>query len=106
MAKFGQDCIRANKNFIKGYFRLATAQKALKNYTECIKSLESGLAIDSTSPDLKRMKKEVNELLRGDQVNSYCNKVNCGKIEFTDWRTKCCTNASLLLPNLHMYKTG
>jgi len=74
MAKFGQDCIRANKNFVKGYFRLATAQKALKNYPECIKSLESGLAIDSTSPDLKRMKKEVNELLRGDQVNSYCNK--------------------------------
>ena len=42
----------------------------------CVKTLESGLAIDSTSPDLKRIKAEVNELIRGEQVSSYCNKVS------------------------------
>ena len=41
----------------------------------CVKTLESGLAIDSTSPDLKRMKAEVNELTRAEQVKAYCNKV-------------------------------
>lgn len=76
MAQAGQDCIRANKTFLKGYFRLATAQKALNDLNACIKTLESGLAIDSTSPDLKRMKLEVNELIRGEQVNSYCNKAD------------------------------
>jgi len=74
MAKAGQECIRADRQFLKGYFRLATAQKALGDYSACIKTLESGLAIDSTSPDLKRMKLEVNELTRGEQVSSYCNK--------------------------------
>jgi len=74
MAQAGQDCIKADKKFLKGYFRLATAQKALGDLAACIKTLESGLAIDSTSPDLKRMKLEVNELTRGEQVNSFCNK--------------------------------
>jgi len=74
MAQAGQDCIRANKKFLKGYFRLATAQKALGEYPACVKTIESGLAVDSTSPDLKRMRTEVNELLRGEQVNSFCNK--------------------------------
>lgn len=74
MAQAGQDCIKANRTFVKGYFRLATAQKALGELQACIKTLESGLAIDSKNPDLKRMKLEVNELARGEQVNAYCNK--------------------------------
>jgi len=74
MAKAGQECIRADRNFLKGYFRLATAQKSMGDLPACIKTLESGLAIDSTSPDLKRMKLEVNEITRGEQVTSFCNK--------------------------------
>lgn len=74
MADAAQNCIRADKKFLKGYFRLATAQRALSDYNACIKTLESGLAVDSTSPDLKRIKLEVNDLIRGEQVRSYCNK--------------------------------
>lgn len=84
MENAARECIRADKNFVKGYFRLATAQKALNNFGECIKSLESGLAIQSSNPDLKRMKKEVVELQRAEQVAQYCNKaeeqMQCGEI--------------------------
>jgi len=72
MADAGRSCIKADKNFVKGYFRLAVAYKALDDLPNCIKTLESGLAIQSSNPDLKRMKKEVTELQRGEQVASYC----------------------------------
>eukprot|EP00979_Chaetoceros_neogracilis_P009295 scaffold2111_cov267-Chaetoceros_neogracile.AAC.6 len=67
-------CIAADKNFVKGYFRLATALKHLNSLPACIKALESGLAIQSTNSDLKKMKKEVVELQRGDQVASFCGR--------------------------------
>lgn len=74
MAEAGRQCILADKNFVKGYYRLATAQKAMNDLPNCIKTLESGLAIQSSNPDLKRMKKEVTELQRGEQVAAYCSK--------------------------------
>jgi hypothetical protein len=63
-------CISANNKFVKGYFRLANAQKALNDLAGCIKTLESGLGVDSSNADLKKMKKEVTELQRGEQVRS------------------------------------
>ena len=74
MAEAGRKCILADKNFVKGYYRLATAQKALNDLPNCIKTLENGLGIQSSNPDLKRMKKEVTELQRGEQVAAYCSK--------------------------------
>ena len=74
MAVAGRSCIKADKNFVKGYFRLAVAYKALDDLQQCIKTLENGLAIQSSNADLKRMKKEVTELQRGEQVAVYCGK--------------------------------
>lgn len=74
MEKAARKCISANKTFVKGYFRLATALKNLNDLSGCIKTLESGLNIQSTNPDLKRMKKEVTELQRAEQVANYCKK--------------------------------
>ncbi|GFH49669.1 hypothetical protein CTEN210_06145 [Chaetoceros tenuissimus] len=74
MEKAARKCIAADKNFVKGYFRLATALKNLNNLGACIKALESGLAIQSSNPDLKKMKKEITELQRAEQVASYCTK--------------------------------
>mmetsp|Transcript_18743 Transcript_18743/g.26398 ORF Transcript_18743/g.26398 Transcript_18743/m.26398 type:complete len:324 (-) Transcript_18743:193-1164(-) len=74
MADSARSSIKADKTFVKGYFRLATAQKHLNDLAGCIKTLESGLGINSGNPDLKRMKKEVLELQRGEQVASYCRK--------------------------------
>lgn len=72
MEEAARSCIKADRNFIKGYFRLAVAQKQLQQLDACIKTLESGLAIDSTHKDLKQMKKDVAELVRGEQVATYC----------------------------------
>jgi len=74
MANASQSCIKADKTFVKGYFRLATAQKNLNDLSNCIKTLESGLAVQPTNPDLKKMKKDIQELLRGEQVAAYCRK--------------------------------
>lgn len=74
MADAGRSCIKADKNFVKGYFRLAVAYKALNDLNNCIKTLENGLGIQSNNPDLKRMKKEVTELQRGEQVAAHCSK--------------------------------
>jgi len=74
MADAARSCIKADKNFVKGYFRLATAQKHMNDIAGCIKTLESGLAVQSSNPDLKKMKKDVQELQRGEQVASYCRK--------------------------------
>jgi len=74
MADAGRSCISADKTFVKGYFRLAVAYKQLNQLSDCIKTLESGLAVQSSNPDLKRMKKEVQELQRGEQVAAFCNK--------------------------------
>jgi tetratricopeptide (TPR) repeat protein len=76
MADAGRSCIKADRLFIKGYFRLATALKAMNDLPECIKTLESGLAIQSGNADLKKMKMEVIELQRGEQVATYCAKAN------------------------------
>uniref|UniRef100_A0A7S1CX05 Uncharacterized protein n=1 Tax=Cyclophora tenuis TaxID=216820 RepID=A0A7S1CX05_CYCTE len=74
MEEAARQCIKADRAFVKGYFRLATAQKSLGQLAECIKTLESGLAVQSSNPDLKRMKKEIQEQQRHDQVKAYCAK--------------------------------
>jgi stress-induced-phosphoprotein 1 len=72
MEESSRACIKADRTFIKGYFRLAVAQKQLGELADCIKTLESGLALDASHKDLKQMKKEVNELVRAEQVATYC----------------------------------
>lgn len=76
MAEASRNCIKADRQFIKGYFRLATAYKALNDLEAATKALESGLAINSANPDLKRMKKELAELQRAEQVAAYCTKAD------------------------------
>ena len=76
MADAARSCIKADKSFVKGYFRLAVAYKNLDQLTDCMKTLESGLAVQSSNPDLKRMKKEVQELERGEKVAAFCNKAD------------------------------
>jgi len=74
MAESSRACIKSDKTFVKGYFRLATAQKKLNDLQGCIKTLESGLGINSSNRDLKCMKKEVMEIQRNEQVAAYRRK--------------------------------
>mmetsp|Transcript_21819 Transcript_21819/g.33303 ORF Transcript_21819/g.33303 Transcript_21819/m.33303 type:complete len:326 (+) Transcript_21819:236-1213(+) len=74
MSECARSCISADRGFVKGYFRLAVALKSMNDLSECVKTLESGLAVQSTNADLKRMKKEVLELQRHEQVAAFCRK--------------------------------
>ena len=40
MEEAGRSCIKADSKFVKGYFGLATALKALNKNADCIKTLE------------------------------------------------------------------
>ena len=71
MADAARSCIKADRSFVKGYFRLASAQKHMNDLEACIKTLESGLAVQASNPDLKAMKKDVQELYRQEQVANY-----------------------------------
>ena len=74
MAEAARSCIKADRSFVKGYFRLATALKASGDLSGCIKTLESGLAVDSSNADLKKMKKEIKEQERNASVKTMCDK--------------------------------
>lgn len=76
MAEASRNCIKADRSFVKGYFRLASAQKAMNDLEGCIKTLESGLAVQASNADLKKMKKEVTELQRSEQVSLYLTKAD------------------------------
>ncbi|GMH82802.1 hypothetical protein TrVE_jg11632 [Triparma verrucosa] len=63
-AEAGRGCINADGKFVKGYFRLATALKALDDLDECVKTLEAGLCVDPSHKDLKKLHEEVTGLLK------------------------------------------
>ena len=61
---------KVNKTFIKGYYRLALAQKNLCLYDASSATILSGLAKDSSNNDLKKLQKEVTEFLRVEKVEA------------------------------------
>lgn len=63
-AEDGENCVRTNKKFIKGYFRLATALENLKNYKKAVDALTMGLAVEPRNKDLLSMKAKLEEQLR------------------------------------------
>jgi len=75
-AEAAANCIKTNKTFLKGYFRLATAQQAMKDYAAAQKTLEDGLVYDATNKDLKKMKADLVEKQRAEQVSAYCRKAD------------------------------
>uniref|UniRef100_A0A7S1BD40 Uncharacterized protein n=1 Tax=Corethron hystrix TaxID=216773 RepID=A0A7S1BD40_9STRA len=75
-ADAASNCIKTNKTFLKGYFRLATAQQALKDHAGAQKTLEEGLVYDANNKDLKKMKADLVEKQRADKVSSYCRKAD------------------------------
>ncbi|CAN0137184.1 unnamed protein product [Ectocarpus fasciculatus] len=62
------ECIKVNKNFVKGYFRLATAKK---NLNELDAAADRGLCVEPRNADLKKNLKEIDELIRGEKVSQF-----------------------------------
>ena len=63
-AEDGRGCVKVNKNFIKGYFRLAVALREQKKYKEAVDNIKMGLAVDPGNADLKKQSSEMEELMR------------------------------------------
>ena len=57
-----------DKSFVKGYFRAALAHQALGNLEAASDAVKRGLGVDSTSADLKRMSREIDEAMRQKKV--------------------------------------
>jgi len=69
-AEDGSSCIKANKTFIKGYFRLATAQEKLNQLTKAVETLVMGLAVEPRNKDLVAMKSRLEELIRQEKSSA------------------------------------
>jgi len=69
-AEDGKSCIVTDKNFVKGYFRLALALQNLKDYEGASEAVKRGMGIDSTNADLKRMSREIDEAMRMKKVEA------------------------------------
>jgi tetratricopeptide (TPR) repeat protein len=69
-AEDGRQCIITDKSFVKGYFRAALALQALGNLEGASDAVKRGLGVDSTSADLKRMSRELDESMRMKKVES------------------------------------
>lgn len=70
-AEDGRQCIIADKNFVKGYFRQALALQNLGNYEAAQEAVKRGLGIDSQNADLKKMSKELDEAIRMKKVENF-----------------------------------
>jgi tetratricopeptide (TPR) repeat protein len=69
-AEDGRSCIVTDRNFVKGYFRLALALQSLKDFDGASEAVKRGLGIDSTNADLKRMSREIDEGMRKKKVEN------------------------------------
>jgi len=69
-AEDGKQCIMVDKNFVKGYFRQALALQNMGLVEAAIDATKRGLGIDSASPDLKKMQRELEETLRMKKVDA------------------------------------
>jgi tetratricopeptide (TPR) repeat protein len=58
-AEDGKQCIIADKNFVKGYFRQALALQNLGRLDEALNAVKRGLGIDALNADLKGDRKSV-----------------------------------------------
>ena len=63
-----------NKNFIKGYFRLAVALRSAGKYKEAVDNIKMGLAVDPGNSDLKKQSSEMEEIMRKDRVGALVTK--------------------------------
>lgn len=57
--KDAKECIRLEPEFIKGYYRLATAQLESKDYDAAEATIKQGLAIDSNHAQLTKLMRNV-----------------------------------------------
>jgi chaperonin cofactor prefoldin len=63
-----KECIRLDPSFVKGYYRLATAQMELKDWDAATATIKQGLNIDPNNPQLTKQLRQVNLERKADAV--------------------------------------
>jgi chaperonin cofactor prefoldin len=59
-----KECIRLDPTFVKGYYRLVTAQVELQDYTGAAATIRQGLSVDESNPQLLKQQRTVQQLKR------------------------------------------
>ena len=63
-ASDAKECIRLDPTFVKGYYRLVTAQIGLKQYDLALSTIRQGLAVDADNAQLMKQQRMVQQLKR------------------------------------------
>lgn len=69
-AEDGRQCVITDKNFVKGYFRAALALQNMGNPEGALDFVKRGLGIEASNADLKKMSRELDEILRMKRVDA------------------------------------
>mmetsp|Transcript_579 Transcript_579/g.586 ORF Transcript_579/g.586 Transcript_579/m.586 type:complete len:321 (+) Transcript_579:62-1024(+) len=69
-AEDGKQCIIVDRQFVKGYYRLALAFQKLQNFDGALEAVKRGLGIDPLNADLKKMSRELDESIRMKRVDA------------------------------------
>jgi len=69
-AEDGKQCIIVDKSFVKGYFRQALALQNMGEIESALQATKRGLGIDSANVDLKKMARELEEIIRMKKVDA------------------------------------
>jgi stress-induced-phosphoprotein 1 len=72
----GRQCVIIDKNFVKGYFRAASAHQKMENYDLALDFVKRGLGVESTNKDLKGMAKTIEESLRQVKLRNAIDQAN------------------------------
>lgn len=57
-----KECIRLDPTFVKGYYRLASAQIELKEYESATATIRQGLSVEANNPQLLKQQRIVQQL--------------------------------------------
>eukprot|EP00584_Thalassiosira_punctigera_P006780 CAMPEP_0172543086 /NCGR_PEP_ID=MMETSP1067-20121228/13562_1 /TAXON_ID=265564 ORGANISM="Thalassiosira punctigera, Strain Tpunct2005C2" /NCGR_SAMPLE_ID=MMETSP1067 /ASSEMBLY_ACC=CAM_ASM_000444 /LENGTH=269 /DNA_ID=CAMNT_0013329425 /DNA_START=157 /DNA_END=966 /DNA_ORIENTATION=- len=58
-ARDAKECIKVNPSFIKGYYRLASAQSEQNEFEAALATIKQGLAIESDNPQLQKQMRQI-----------------------------------------------
>lgn len=65
-----KECIKLDPGFMKGYYRLATAQLAMKDYDAAMASIKQGLSLDANNSQLLKLMRNIKEAQRTKSVHT------------------------------------
>ena len=63
-----KECIRLDPTFIKGFYRLASAQIELKDYDAAAATIRQGLGVEANNPQLLKQQRMVQQLKKSAQA--------------------------------------